>query len=164
VSRDSQHSDEPEWILRLRKRRLKGDIMTKEVKVISGLEPKVGRGNPPKHTQFPKGVSGNLQGRPKGSKNLRTLVLEAADHPITVEIDGKQRKISTLQATTLQLANKAAKGDAKSMAAFLDWVDQIQIQAAATKPAEFPLSDHDIEVLQAAYERLKQCDADKGTE
>ena len=138
--------------------------MTKELKIIGGLEPKIGRGNPPKHTQFRKGTSGNPDGRPRGTKNLRTLVLEAADHPIAVEIDGKQRKITTLQATTLQLANKAAKGDAKSMAAFLDWVDEIQIQAAAAKPAEFPLSDHDIEVLQAAYERLKQCDADKSTE
>jgi hypothetical protein len=138
--------------------------MTKEVKIVSGLEPKIGRGNPPKHTQFPKGTSGNLRGRPRGSKNLRTLVLEAADHPITVEIDGKQRKISTLQATTLQLANKAAKGDAKSMAAFLDWVDEIQVQAAATKPAEFPLSEQDIEVLWAAYERLKQCNPDKSAE
>lgn len=138
--------------------------MAREAKVESGLEPKIGRGNPPKHTQFPKGKSGNPQGRPKGTKNLRTLVLEAARHPVTVEIGGEQRKISALQATTLQLANKAAKGDAKSMAEFLDWVDEIETHAAAAKPAQFPLSDQDIEVLQAAYERLKQCDADKTTE
>jgi predicted phage terminase large subunit-like protein len=43
-------------------------------------------------------------------------VLEAAKQPTTIEIDGKQRRISNLQATTLQLANKAAKGDPKSMA------------------------------------------------
>lgn len=30
---------------------------------------KVGFKNPPRHTQFKKGVSGNLKGRPKGSKN-----------------------------------------------------------------------------------------------
>jgi len=138
--------------------------MAREAKVESGLEPKIGRGNPPKHTQFPKGKSGNPQGRPKGTKNLRTLVLEAARHPVTVEIGGEHRKISALQATTLQLANKAAKGDAKSMVEFLDWVDEIETHAAAAKPAQFPLSDQDIEVLQAAYERLKQCDADKTTE
>ena len=135
-----------------------------EIKVITELEPKIGRGNPPKRTQFPKGTSGNLRGRPRGSKNLRTLVLEAAKQPTTIEIDGKQRRISNLQATTLQLANKAAKGDPKSMAAFLDWVDEIQTQAAREKPAEFPLGEHDIEVLRAAYDRLNQCDADKTRE
>ena len=91
-------------------------------------------------------------------------MLEAAKQPTTIDIDGKQRRISNLQATTLQLANKAAKGDPKSMAAFLDWVDEIQTQAAREKPAEFPLGEHDIEVLRAAYDRLKQCDADKTRE
>jgi hypothetical protein len=138
--------------------------MTKEIKIISGLEPKIGPGNPPKHTQFPKGTSGNPKGRPKGTKNLRTLVLEAAHHPMTVEISGKQRKLSALEATTLRLAEKAANGDAKSIAEFLDWVDEIQTQAAAAKPAEFPLSEQDVEVLQAAYERLKRCDPDKGAQ
>jgi Family of unknown function (DUF5681) len=132
--------------------------MTKEIKVVTGLEPKVGPGNPPKHRQFRKGTSGNPKGRPKGSKNLRTLLLEAADHPVTVEVGGKQRKLSALQATTFRLAEKAANGDAKSMAEFLDWVDEIQTQAAAAKPPEFPLSEQDVEVLRAAYERMKQCE------
>jgi hypothetical protein len=32
----------------------------------------VGYGKPPKHTQFKPGKSGNPQGRPKGTKNLKT--------------------------------------------------------------------------------------------
>jgi len=138
--------------------------MTKEVKIVSGLEPKVGRGNPPKHTQFRKGTSGNPDGRPKGSRNLRTVLLEAADYPVTVEIGGKQRKLSALEATAFRLAEKAANGDAKSIAEFLDWVDEIQTQAGAAKPAEFPLGDHDVEVLQAAYQRLKECESNDTTE
>jgi hypothetical protein len=138
--------------------------MTKEVKIVSGLEPKVGRGNPPKHTQFRKGTSGNPDGRPRGSRNLRTVLLEAADHPVTVEIGGKHRKLSALEATAFRLAEKAANGDAKSIAEFLDWVDEIQTQAVAAKPAEFSLSEHDIEVLRAAYERMKECDPNKAAE
>src|SRR5438105_4983911 len=36
----------------------------------------VGYGKPPVHTRFPKGVSGNPAGRPKGAKGLNTIVRE----------------------------------------------------------------------------------------
>ena len=55
--------------------------------------------NPPKHTQFRKGQSGNKKGRPKGSKNLSTVLMEAAGDRVTATIDGKPRRISKLQAT-----------------------------------------------------------------
>jgi hypothetical protein len=119
---------------------------------------KVGRGKPPKHTQFKTGETGNKRGRPKGSKNLTTLMMEAARNPVTATIGGKKRTISTLHATTMQLATKAASGDSKSMAKFLDWVDKIESRAAAARPSQFPLSEPDIEVLRAAYERMKQCE------
>jgi len=118
---------------------------------------KVGRGNPPKHTQFRKGISGNPKGRPKGSKNLSTLMMEAARDQVSATIGGKTRKISKIQATTMQLATKAAGGDHAAMGRFLDWIDEIETRAAAVKPAQFPLSEVDVEVLRAAYERMKRC-------
>ena len=121
---------------------------------------KVGRGKPPKHTQFKKGETGNKRGRPKGSKNLATLMMQAAHNPVTAIIGGKKRTISSLHATTMQLAKKAAGGDSKSMAKFLDWVDKIESRAAATRPTQFPLSEPDVQVLRAAYERMKQCNPD----
>jgi hypothetical protein len=60
----------------------------------------------------------------------------------------------------MQLAKKAAGGDSKSMAKFLDWVDKIESRAAAVRPTQFPLSEPDVEVLRAAYKRMKQCDPD----
>jgi len=53
---------------------------------------KVGRGNPPRHTQFPKGKSGNPAGRPKGSKNFSTIIMEAASDHVTATVDGKKRR------------------------------------------------------------------------
>jgi Family of unknown function (DUF5681) len=121
-------------------------------------------GNPPKHTQFRKGTSGNPRGRPKGSKNLSTYLMEAARDHVTATVGGRTRTISKLQATTMQLATKAAGGDQAAMGRFLDWVDEIESRAASVRPTQFPLSAPDIEVIRAAYERMKQCHPDKPEE
>jgi hypothetical protein len=128
----------------------------KRTKAVSAA--KIGPGNPPKYTQYRKGVSGNPKGRPKGSKNLSTLMMEAAHHPVSVDIEGKSRRITAIHATTLQLATKAAHGDAKATVAFLDAVDEIERRAAAARPTDFPLSERDIEVLRAAHARMLLCD------
>ena len=123
-----------------------------------GAGQKVGRGNPPQHTQFRKGISGNPKGRPKGSKNLSTLIMEAARDHVTATVGGRTRKISKIQATTMQLATKAAGGDHAAMGKLLDWIDEIESRDAAVKPSQFPLSEADLEVLRATYERMKQCE------
>jgi Family of unknown function (DUF5681) len=115
-------------------------------------------GNPPKDTQFQPGRSGNPRGRPKGSKNLSTLIMEAARDHVTATVGGKTRKISKIQATTMQLATKAASGDHAAMSKFLDWIDEIETRAAAARPSQFPFSEVDLEVLRVTYERMKQSD------
>jgi Family of unknown function (DUF5681) len=132
--------------------------MTKKQKKIRGTAQKVGRGNPPKHTQFREGTTGNPKGRPKGSKNLSTYIMEAARDHVTATVGGRTRKISKLQATAMQLATKAAGGDQAAMGKFLNWIDEIETRAAAVRPTQFTLSAPDIEVLRAAYERMIQCE------
>jgi hypothetical protein len=135
--------------------------MAKNQKRESGTAQKVGRGNPPKYTQFRKGTTGNPKGRPKGSKNLSTIIMEAGRDHVTATVGGRTRKISKIQATAMQLATKAAGGDHASMGKFLDWIDEIETRAAAVRPTQFPLSAPDVEVLRMAYERMKQCDSEK---
>lgn len=135
--------------------------MAKKRKKISSTAQKVGRGNPPKHTQFRKGTTGNPKGRPKGSKNLSTYLMEAARDQVSATVGGRTRKISKIQATAMQLATKAAGGDQAAIGKFLDWMDEIETRAAAVKPSQFPLTAPDIEVLRAAYERMKLCDTEK---
>lgn len=134
------------------------NAVTKKRKPIKQPEQNVGRGQPPKRTQFKEGQSGNLKGRPKGSKNLSTLIMEAARDHSTVNVGGVTRRISNIQATTMQLATKAASGNPAAMAKLLDWVDEIETRAAAKRPNEFSLSEADVEVLRAAYERMTQCE------
>jgi hypothetical protein len=123
---------------------------------------KTGYGNPPKHTQFKKGLSGNKKGRPKGSKNLVTIFEEAARDQVTATIGGKKRRISKTQATAMQLATQAAAGDPAAMKEFLKWIDAIERRAAAAKPAAFPFSEADLEVLRAIHERMMLCTPPQG--
>jgi len=108
-------------------------------------------------SKFRKGVSGNPRGRPKGSKNLTTLIMDAARDQVSVVIDGQPRKVSNLQATVAQLASKAARGDQKAMVEFLDRIAEIE---GRVRPSEYPLGEEDVDVLRAAYERMKQCAPD----
>jgi Family of unknown function (DUF5681) len=136
--------------------------MAKERKMAGGNAQK--GGNPPKHTQFRKGTSGNPRGRPKGSKNLSTYLMEAARDQVTATVGGRTRTISKLQATTMQLATKAAGGDQAAIGRFLDWIAEIETRAAAVKPSQFPLSAPDLEVIRAVYERMQQCHPEKSEE
>lgn len=121
-------------------------------------------GNPPKEFQFKKGVSGNKKGRPPGSKNLKTIVLEAAADEVVATVGGKQRKMSKVQATVMQFATQAAKGDHKAMGKFLALVDEMETRSSAAKPVQFPLGEPDVEVLRATYKRMIQCRTDEATD
>ena len=127
----------------------------------SNRDSKASRGNPPKHTQFRKGTSGNPRGRPKGSKNLSTYLMEAARDRVTVTVGGRTRTISKLQATAMQLATKAAGGDQAAIGRLLDWIDDIETRADSVKPSQYPIGAPDIEVIRSVYERMKQCDPEK---
>lgn len=79
-----------------------------------GQEYKVGYGKPPKHTQFPHG-NGPGKGKPKGAKNMKTIVNSATGAKVTTKSNGKLSKISKIEAAVHQLANKAAAGDLKAI-------------------------------------------------
>jgi len=49
-----------------------------------------------------------------------SIMMDAARDQVTATIAGKERKISKIQATAMQLATKAAGGDPTSMGRFLD--------------------------------------------
>lgn len=75
----------------------------------------VGYQKPPKATRFTKGQSGNPSGRPKGVRNWATTIHAALEQIVTINENGRQRKVTKFEAATMQLVNKAAAGDAHAI-------------------------------------------------
>jgi hypothetical protein len=85
-----------------------------------GNEYEVGYRKPPRQTRFVKGHSGNPRGRPPGAKNLKTLLDEALNEPVTVTDTGGRRKLSKRQAIITQLVNRAAVADFRAIKMLFD--------------------------------------------
>lgn len=81
-----------------------------------GEEPgyEVGYGKPPKHSRFQKG-NRHGRGRRPGSRNLKTIVEEVTHERVPAQISGKTKKISRLELSVRQLAQKAVAGDLKAI-------------------------------------------------
>ena len=74
----------------------------------------VGYGKPPKHTQFKKGRSGNRKGRPKGTRNFKTDLVEELSERVKVTENGRTKKITKQRLMLKSLTAKAIKGDARA--------------------------------------------------
>ena len=108
---------------------------------------KVGYGNPPKHSRFRKGQSGNARGRPKNSRNFATDLQEMLGGKMTIAENGRRRKVSTQQAALLRLQEKALKGDARALDKLLELAQQNSEDLAA-RAAERELTSGEDEILQ----------------
>ena len=94
----------------------------------------VGYGKPPRHTCFKKGQSGNPRGRPRGSKNLRTLLNEALNELVVVTEEGGRRKITKREAIITQLVNRSASADLRALKILLDTLRDIEGQSEPDSP------------------------------
>jgi hypothetical protein len=74
-----------------------------------GPNTEVGYGRPPKDTRFKPGESGNPGGRPKGSKNLATLVRKHLQSMLTVRENGRERRMSKLDVGITKMVNRFAE-------------------------------------------------------
>lgn len=58
---------------------------------LSNLSYEVGYGKPPKHTQFPKGSSGNRGGKKRGEENVLTVFKRFATRKIKIRVGDETR-------------------------------------------------------------------------
>jgi hypothetical protein len=108
----------------------------------------VGYGKPPVEHQFKKGSSGNPKGRPKGSKNLKTDLIEELQEMILVrEGNGRRRRISKQRALLKTIMAKGLNGDAKAYAAALNLALKVT-DPAAPAPGAASTSDQDRKLIE----------------
>ncbi|MDP3405225.1 MAG: DUF5681 domain-containing protein [Brevundimonas sp.] len=74
----------------------------------------VGYGRPPVSSRFQPNQSGNPAGRPKGSKNIRTLVRIALDERVSITRNGESKWMSKRAIAACQQVDKAVMGDTKA--------------------------------------------------
>ena len=115
---------------------------------------RVGYGNPPKHTRFKKGASGNPQGRPKGTLNLATVLARTLREKVIINENGERKVITKLEAAVKQLVNKAASGDLRALRHLADLVVSAEERAAHAPAADSALGECDQKVVQGILERF----------
>jgi hypothetical protein len=79
----------------------------------------VGYGKPPTRSQFRKGQSGNLSGRPKSASRLDSVLKTELDADVSLAIDGKSREISRREAIVRRVFAAALGGDIRALEIFI---------------------------------------------
>jgi hypothetical protein len=114
----------------------------------------VGYGKPPVHSRFQKGRSGNPKGRPRGRKNMSTLLSAALDASIIVVENGRRKKITKREAIVTQLVNKSASADLKATQIVLAMLQDVEARAEGSgDPAA--LTEADLEIIQRIQARFR---------
>ena len=116
----------------------------------------VGYGKPPRHTRFQKGRSGNPAGRPRGKKNLATLLSDALDQKIIVVENGRRKKISKREAIVTQLVNKSASADLKATQILLAMLRDVETRADSGCADIESLTEADRQIIQRIQARIRR--------
>jgi hypothetical protein len=121
----------------------------------------VGFGKPPKHTRFKPGQSGNPRGRPKGTKNLKTDLMEELGEKILVNEGGQARKLSKQRAVVKTLVNRTLKGDARAANLVLSMMNRLLDTGEGTPDELEDLHPDELEILEAYKQRLTRSAEDQ---
>jgi uncharacterized protein DUF5681 len=116
---------------------------------------KVGYCNPPEHTRFKKGKSGNPLGRPKGTLNMATVLERTLREKVVITEDGKRRTISKLEAAIMQLTNQAASGSLKALQLLTALVRSAEERAVQTPISKSAFEENDERVFLNILKRFE---------
>ena len=108
----------------------------------------VGYARPPIASRFTPGKSGNPHGRPRNSRNLKTIIQSALTASVVLREGGRKRSISKLEGIVLKQIESALKGNDKAALATLKMAAQVGLLEVPEGAAETPtLSPSEQEML-----------------
>ena len=116
----------------------------------------VGYCKPPKSGQIKKGERRNPKGRPKGSKNLKTDLLEELGEMLRVHEGGREHRISKQRALIKTQVARALNGNDRAAAKILDLYLKVVGLEDAAADADLSLTGDEREVLEKLGERLRR--------
>ena len=74
---------------------------------------KVGKGRPPKKTQYGRGQR-RAPGRPKGARSEKSIVREIAGETHQVQLNGRKRSVTTFELLLISARDLAMGGNLKA--------------------------------------------------
>jgi hypothetical protein len=129
----------------------------------SGSDYEVGYGRPPKDGRFKSGKSGNPNGRPKGQRNLRTVLEETLKQRVKVREGDRVRSLSKLDSVVLNIVHKAIQGDPKAQVNLINLMRSVGLAAEPPAPSNRePVTTHDTDIV-ADFLRRHMPTADDAT-
>jgi hypothetical protein len=120
----------------------------------------VGYGKPPRASRFTKGQSGNPKGRPKGSKNLSSVVLRESRQRVRINGPGGTRTVSKLQAAMMQLGNKSAQGDLRASREFFALIQRSE-ESLGSGTGTVPFNELDRQTIESLLHRMSSFQAEE---
>ena len=108
---------------------------------------KVGYGKPPENTQFKPGHSGNSKGRPKGAKNLKTIVQQEAYDTITIKEGGKSSKVPKVVALIKSTMAKGIQGDPKAANTTFNLIEKFLPHDDPQAAEQAPPTEEELSIL-----------------
>ena len=123
----------------------------------------VGYGRPPRHSRFKPGQSGNPRGRPKGRKNLATILEETLYRPVPITESGRRRTVPAIEAMLLSMLRQSLDGNLRAFDKLAKLLPMLHAASAATEsgPEESPAFDpeHDARLLAEFAEMIREAES-----
>jgi hypothetical protein len=121
--------------------------------LIERLPWETGYAKPPVATRFEPGKSGNPKGRPRGRKNLRTVIEGVLEETVPVREGGRRRTMTKIEVVIRQTTKKAMGGDAKATDLILKQAAGLGLLGSGDdRPMDAPIADP--QLLQAIWDHL----------